>query len=201
MVISIQYPSKSGFHALVLFLTAFMIVLPYRCVTGETIYLIDGRVVNETIVERGPYYIITETEDKFPKKYFEGQIERIEEDETPVGNGDTDVSGIISVDKYALIKEFIAVSGVRKNLEQNIGLAIEQAQEENREELREIFVIDEIIDELAPLYDKHYTREDLSAMIEFYRSSSGQKMIEATPKIMQETIKVSIDYIKEKAAP
>ena len=39
---------------------------------------------------------------------------------------------------------------------------------------------------MVPLYDKHFTQEEIRDLITFYRSSTGQKMLSESPKLMQE---------------
>jgi hypothetical protein len=48
------------------------------------------------------------------------------------------------------------------------------------------------------LYDKHFTGSELKAYIEFYSSSLGQKLLVNISDVMQESIEVSAQYMKEK---
>lgn len=41
----------------------------------------------------------------------------------------------------------------------------------------------------VPLYDKHYTREDIQAMLAFYKSPIGQKSLDLMPQIVAEATK------------
>jgi len=171
---------------------------------SETIYLKDGRVINEKIVERSSYYIITMTGKK-PSKYFLAQIDYIEEDKAEDVNGHVPVDlsqyEDIAEDKVRLIFNYIDVSGVRSSMKQNIKLAIDRAPEEEREKYEELFNVREIIERLIPIYSKYYSKVDLINMIQFYDSPTGVKVLESTPEIMKETVDVSIQYIKEKAVP
>ena len=47
---------------------------------SETIYLKDGRVIEEKIIERRDYYVITMT-GNVPRRYYMDQIDTIEEDQ------------------------------------------------------------------------------------------------------------------------
>lgn len=171
---------------------------------AETIYLRDGRVVKEKIVERGEYYIITMT-GNMPHKYFSGQIDHIEEDEPADAAGAGDIHAVpsagISEEKAGLIMDLIEVSGVRRNMEQNIEQVIARAPEEDRGKFEELFNVDEIIERLVPVYDKYYAEDDLREIIRFYESPAGQKVLEATPHIMRESLRVSVEYLQKKAAP
>ena len=73
--------------------------------------------------------------------------------------------------------------------------------EERRGLYEELFNVEEIIERLVPLYDKYYTEKELWSIVEFYESPAGKKALEVTPEIMKESIGVSLEYFKEKAAP
>lgn len=48
--------------------------------------------------------------------------------------------------------------------------------------------IDDLVTMLAPVYEKHLTEADLNEVIKFYSSSTGKKLAEKTPAIMQESM-------------
>lgn len=169
---------------------------------AETIYLKDGRVIKEKIIERGPYYIVTQ-ENNIPRRYYDGQIERIEEEGMDTSGLDLQQYQEIGMptEKAKLIADFINVSGVRKNMEQNLGQVMERVPEANRAQFEQLFNVDEIIELLIPLYDRHYTETELRALISFYESPAGKKMLEATPEIMKESVGILVNYVKEKQSP
>jgi len=172
--------------------------------SAETIYLIDGRVINEEIVERGSYYVTTRTGKKL-SKYFLSQIDYIEEDEAGYvdNHAPVDLSQYDGIEegKVRLIFNYIDVSGVRSSMEVNIKQTIDQAPVEQREKFEELFNVSEIIELLIPIYSKYYSKIDLINMIQFYESPTGLKVLESTPEIMKEVVGVSIQYIKDKATP
>ena len=47
---------------------------------------------------------------------------------------------------------------------------------------------DNLIDLMAPIYQKHLTLADLKKIIEFYESPAGKKLAEKTPLISQESM-------------
>lgn len=185
-----------------IFLAAFMLVASFCSMSSaEIIYLKDGRVLREKIVERKSYYIITKVGRVF-NRYYLGQIDRIEE-ETLVDDMDVDqleVEGV-SIDKAKLIVVFLDICGVRRNMEQNLKRVLDDVPEEQRGFYKKLFNTDEIIERLVPLYDKYYTEKELWDIIEFYESPSGKKNLEVTPEIMKESIGVSLKYFEEKMAP
>ena len=50
---------------------------------------------------------------------------------------------------------------------------------------------------IIPIYDKHYSFDEINKMIEFYRTDLGKKIISATPEIMQESMQVGQIWGKE----
>lgn len=46
--------------------------------------------------------------------------------------------------------------------------------------------LDEMIDALIPIYQRHLTRTDIEEVIRFYSSPAGQKLLSEQPKMMQE---------------
>ena len=186
----------------VCFLMFLIFSLTPALVLAEMIYFRNGTVVNERIVERGAYYIST-MKDGQSNKYFLDEIEHIEEDTpeyaTDMRNFDFTQYEGISEKKVRLILTYIDVSGVRRHMQQNIERVIGNAPESSKRELTGLFDVDEIIEQLVPLYDKYYGEEDLIGATEFYKTSAGKKVLEVTPQIVQESVNISLTYLKEKS--
>ena len=47
-----------------------------------------------------------------------------------------------------------------------------------------------MIDAMIPIYQKHLTQSDLDAILGFYASSAGHKLLKETPAIMAEAMQV-----------
>ena len=193
---------REKLFVIVLFLT--IVVSPAH---AETIYLNDGRVIKGKITNRGAYDV-TIKEGAMPRKFFNDQILRIEQDEAPVNAADRAVGSVdssnlagISAEKAALITEFIEASGIRQSMQANIERIIAQSPAEKQAELKTVFDINGIIRQLVPVYDKYYSPEELMEIIAFYKTPAGQKMIEVTPKIMSEFLQASVDAIKQRSQP
>jgi uncharacterized protein len=50
--------------------------------------------------------------------------------------------------------------------------------------------VDEMVDAMVPIYQKHLTKEDLDGILAFYSSPVGQKLQREQPVIMQEAMQV-----------
>lgn len=51
--------------------------------------------------------------------------------------------------------------------------------------------IDAMLDDMIPIYQKHLTQADVDAMIVFYSSPTGKKLMQQMPEITQEAMQVS----------
>ncbi len=181
----------------------FFLIMTVCPAHAETIYLNDGRVIKGKIINRG-VYDVTIREGAMPHKYFNDQILRIDQDEAPVNAavGATETAAVsISPEKIDLITEFIEVSGIRQSMQANIDRIIAQSPPEKQAELKTVFDMQGIMQELMPIYDKYYSADELKEIIAFYKTPAGQKMIEVTPKIMSEFLQSSINAIKQRSQP
>ena len=50
--------------------------------------------------------------------------------------------------------------------------------------------VDEMVDAIVPIYQKHLTKADLAAITAFYSSPAGEKIINELPAIMSESMQV-----------
>jgi hypothetical protein len=60
------------------------------------------------------------------------------------------------------------------------------------------FPIDEIIGAMVPIYQKHLTKSDLEAVIAFYSSPVGQKLLKEQPAMMAEGMQAGQDIMMRK---
>jgi uncharacterized protein len=60
------------------------------------------------------------------------------------------------------------------------------------------FPIDEMIDAMVPIYQKHLTKSDLDAIIGFYSSPVGQKLLKEQPAMMAEGMQAGQDIMLRK---
>jgi hypothetical protein len=53
--------------------------------------------------------------------------------------------------------------------------------------------VDEVVDAIVPIYQKHLTKADLAAVTAFYSSPAGQKILKELPAIMSESIQAGAE--------
>lgn len=60
---------------------------------------------------------------------------------------------------------------------------------------------EELLQAMTPIYEKYFTRSDIHAIVTFYSSPAGKKMVNQTPEITQEAIQASMtimqNYMKQ----
>jgi hypothetical protein len=50
--------------------------------------------------------------------------------------------------------------------------------------------LDELADQMAGVYANHFTPAELNEMTAFYRSATGQKLVEKTPVVAQQSMAI-----------
>jgi len=68
------------------------------------------------------------------------------------------------------------------------------------EESMKNFPVDGMLDDMIPVYQKHLTQTDVDAMITFYSSPTGKKLMHEMPQIMQEALQASNTRIQKQMA-
>lgn len=68
------------------------------------------------------------------------------------------------------------------------------------EESMKDFPVDGMLDDMIPVYQKYLTQNDVDAMIAFYSSPTGRKLMQEMPQIMQEALQASNTRIQKQMA-
>lgn len=62
--------------------------------------------------------------------------------------------------------------------------------EETQQEARNVYPVPEMLDDMVPTYQKHLTHGDIQAVLAFYKSPVGQKLLSEQPAMTQEAMQV-----------
>ena len=62
------------------------------------------------------------------------------------------------------------------------------------------FPIDDLLNAMVPVYQKHYTKGDIDAFVVFYSSPAGQKMLKELPAITAESMQASMSIAQKMVA-
>jgi len=103
-------------------------------------------------------------------------------------------------EKRELILKFIDVFGTKSAMEQNLNTMFEDMglDDPQTQKFKDNVRVDEIIEQLIPLYDKHFSADELKAYITFYSSPEGQRLLQTIPVLMEESVDISAKYFEEK---
>jgi hypothetical protein len=84
--------------------------------------------------------------------------------------------------KVAIVQMFGMFKDQRKDVPEEVWKSLEKEFLQTS--------LNDIIEMLAPVYQKHFTKEDLDKLTDFYHTPVGKKFAEKTPLIMQESMQV-----------
>jgi hypothetical protein len=62
----------------------------------------------------------------------------------------------------------------------------EERINKNLDQSLKAFPVDEVLDAMVPIYQKHWTKGDVDNMIAFYSTATGQKLLNEMPQTMAE---------------
>src|ERR1700691_1360144 len=57
--------------------------------------------------------------------------------------------------------------------------------------------VDELIDVMIPVYQKHFTKGDMDALVAFYSSPTGEKMVKELPAVMGEGMQAMMPIMRK----
>jgi len=60
-------------------------------------------------------------------------------------------------------------------------------------------LVDQLYNQVVPLYARHFTQEDVKALTAFYRSPTGKKSLEVMPVLMGESAQAAQKLVQDRA--
>jgi hypothetical protein len=99
------------------------------------------------------------------------------------------------MNKSDLIKKFVQIYGVKENMQANFDQMTSTLKPDQAQAFRQSVKVDEIVDLLLPIYDKHFSENDLRAYIRFYSSAEGKKLVQTLPLLMKDSVDISMKYL------
>src|SRR5271154_106943 len=74
----------------------------------------------------------------------------------------------------------------------------EERMNKRMDEFIRNFPFDEIYQSMVPVYQKHLTKGDVDALVAFYSSPTGQKLLKEMPEIMAEAMQNMLPVLRQK---
>jgi|HubBroStandDraft_1064217.scaffolds.fasta_scaffold103548_2 hypothetical protein len=96
----------------------------------------------------------------------------------------------------AQMKEVSARTGAQLTPEQHE--AARKVTDGFMEKATHVLTTDELIDDMTAIYQRHFTKDDIEAAIEFYSSPAGQHMLSEQPAILKEYMPVVMKRMNER---
>ena len=107
--------------------------------------------------------------------------------------------------KRADIRRLMQVSGEIQTMQQAMIAGIDQLRpltpelpDEFFHELKTAFLSDELVELLVPVYDRHFSRDEILQLIEFYEGPVGKKLVEKLPLLQQDAMGVGQRWAQKK---
>lgn len=110
-------------------------------------------------------------------------------------------SAVVDPQVTELVRRLLEANGTRDNITRIFADIIKRAPADKQQELENILKSDKIIDNLVPVYAKHFTAQELKELIAFYKSPVGAKNLALTPKLMTEVMEASVRYFERNIQP
>ena len=152
-----------------------------------------------TVIYIGTFFVVIQGSSQ-------PSVEAAQQASASASGGTASAQSNVSIDplKEADIRSLMELLGARDMVAEGASNAIEQAREKLRSTVpnndkgqafvnafatsyRKRFDADQVTDELASIYDKHFTEEEIKGLLQFYGSPLGQKVAMELPKIGRET--------------
>ena len=109
------------------------------------------------------------------------------------------LTGMIQQQLQQQEKEMTANQPESANLTPEKQAALDKVMNRFLEKAISIYTVDEMLDDMAAIYTRHFTREDVDAYIAFYSTPAGQHLLQLTPVIVQEYMPVVMQRVQERS--
>ena len=73
----------------------------------------------------------------------------------------------------------------------------EEQMNKKSDEMSKTFPMEELLQAMVPVYQKHFTKGDIEALVAFYSTPTGQKLLKELPAITQEAMQASSGVIRK----
>ena len=198
----------------IILIFTFLFLIASVC-SAETIYLKNGRAIKGKIVEKKEGQVKIDANGMM-LTYYVDEIDRIEGEVTsqlaapqaPLTksplieqSSSPSVSGTAensSTNKKELILKYIEATGAKANMQKTFDDIVNTAAEDKKANLRQALNLDDILNELVPVYDQYFTAQDLKELIVFYESPIAKKLFKVEPLLLKDIMEKSRQYLEGK---
>lgn len=162
---------------------------------ADEIERIDGGAAAPAVSKETPKALELETVSQVPLSEPLSSESQMTE---PSSESFTSDTGNESLSKKDLILKYMEVTGAKANMQKTFEDIINAAAADKKAALRQVLNINDIIDQLVPVYDKHFTSQDLQELIAFYESPVARKLFQVEPLLLKDVMETSRKYLEGK---
>jgi hypothetical protein len=109
------------------------------------------------------------------------------------------VSGIVQQSYQAQMKDLNAKLPPGKQITPQDQAALEQVMQKYMQQATNIYPVEEMLADAIPVYQRHVSSADADAVIAFYSSPAGQRLLDEQPKIMSEYMAIVMAHMQERS--
>jgi len=97
------------------------------------------------------------------------------------------------------------IDAMEASLPGNTKLTPEQRESINKavakymDEAFRLYPVEEMMDDMIPVYQQYLSRQDVEAILAFYQSSAGQHLLEKQPAMMQAIMPITMNKMQERS--
>ena len=102
--------------------------------------------------------------------------------------------------KRGLILKLLEITGAKKQVEEILNTMTKVLPKDTRQSFIDPLDPQEMVEQIIPVYERYLDIDELKAIIKFYETPAGKKLLQAQPKILEDSMIVMKIYVQEKLA-
>ena len=107
----------------------------------------------------------------------------------------------VDTQSEAAVDELLELTGAKKNMQTMLDAMVITYKKQipslppaYLDALQKAFNYDSLLTQIIPIYTRHLSLSDIKGLIVFYKTPLGQKLIQETPKILQECMELGAKW-------
>jgi len=100
--------------------------------------------------------------------------------------------------KRGLVQKLLNITGAKKQVEEILKTMTDVLPKGTKQAFIDPLDPDEMVKQVIPVYERYLSISELQAIIQFYKTPAGKKLLKAQPKIMEDSMVVMKVYVQKK---
>ena len=117
-------------------------------------------------------------------------------------SGDTSnlVAKTYAKNKRGLVQKLLNITGAKEQVEEILKTMTDVLPKDSRQAFIDPLDPEEMVKQVVPVYERYLSIDELEAIIQFYETPAGKKLLKAQPRIMEDSMIVMKVYVQKKLA-